>query len=599
MTDAVVLASLELELKRLDPRFHARDADELHDLLRTLGPLATHEVAARVTSDGEPAAWLAELEQQRRAIAVTVAGGPRWAAAEDAARLRDVIGVALPQGLPAVFTEPADRPWHDLVARYARTHGPFVDRDVAGWLGVGVEQVRQPLEALHREGVITLGEFRPGGFEREWCDEEVLRRLRRRSLAALRHEVEPVDGAALGRFLPRWHGVGRARRGVDGLAEVLSIVEGAPLVASTLETDVLPARVADYRPSFLDELCTSGEVVWAGSGAIGARDGRLRLVFRDHVALLPVADVDTAPDEPHHEALLTHLAGAGASFWPELVAAAADAGLESSDTVVLAALWDLVWAGLVTNDSLAPLRAFVSRRGRSSNARRGRPRPGQLRRVGPPSAAGRWSLVASLGVGDVEPTMAAHARARQLLERHGVVTREAVLAEGVAGGFAGVYPVLKALEEQGKVRRGYFVAGLGAAQFALPGAVDRLRDLRDPRDGNTVDLLAATDPAQPYGAALGWPASQGRPARSAGAHVLLIDGEPAVYLERGGKSAATFAVPSPQWAPALSEAVLAGSLDSLELTKIDGKPIGEAEAASDLLEAGFTRGYKGLVLRRA
>ncbi len=596
LIDADVLADLELELQRLVDGRRARDGDEVHDLLRTLGPLDRVALGVRVTDDDQLDEWLAELAVERRIIDVTVAGARRFAAVEDAARLRDALGVALPPGLPAAFTEPVDRPVHDLVARYARTHGPFTEREVAGWLGLGMDRVHTVLNDLQSDAVVTSGEFRPGGSEREWCDEDVLRRLRRRSLAALRHEVEPVDPDAFARFLPLWQGVGRNRRGTDAVAEALTALEGAPLVASSLERDVLAARVVDYRPSMLDELCTSGEVIWTGAGALGTRDGRVRVVFRDHLALVaPTAD-DT-PDGLDHQAILDHLAIAGASFWPDVLAAVTTAVGHIDEAAALAALWDLVWAGLVTNDSLGALRSRIAGSGRGARKRSGRPRPGQLRRVGPPSASGRWSLVSSLAGRDVDPTIAAHTRAMQLLERHGVVTREAVLAEGAPGGFAGVYPVLKALEEQGKVRRGYFVAGLGAAQFALAGAVDRLRDQRE-SGLDEVTLLAATDPAQPYGAALAWPPSAGRPARSAGAHLVLVGGHPAAFVERGGRSIATFGdVATEAWAAPLAEAVLSRRLGPLEVSRIDGAPAPEAAAAEALLGAGFVRGYKGLVLR--
>ena len=595
-----VLTDLELELQRLVPERHARTADELHDVLRTLGPLSSLGIEARSAPGDDRDVWLADLLDSRRVIEVNIAGERRWAASEDAARLRDVVGVALPPGLPAVYTDSVERPLHDLVRRYARTHGPFLDRELAAWLGVGTDRINAALSDLRGEGALTFGEFRPGGAEREWCDEDVLRRLRRRSLAVLRHEIEPVDPQALARFLPRWQGVGRPRRGPDGVAEALTVLGGAPVVASALETDVLPSRMESYQPSMLDELCTSGEVVWVGSGSLGARDGRIRLVFRDHVALLPAADSEALPDGPQHQALLSNLDAAGASFWPDLVAACSEAGVESDDAAVLEALWDLVWAGLVTNDSLTALRARLARTASATRGRRRRPRPGQLRRVGPPAAAGRWSLVASLVGEAVDPTVAAHSRALQLLERHGVLTREAVLSESSPGGFAAIYPVLKALEEQGKVRRGYFVAGLGAAQFALPGAVDRLRDRRDDAESAAdadVVVLAATDPAQPYGAALGWPQAAGRVARTAGAHLVLIDGHPAVYVERGGKSLVSFAMSAERWAPALGEAVRAGHLGPIEIGRVDGEAIGASEVREPLLAAGFTRGYKGLSIR--
>lgn len=509
--------------------------------------------------------------------------------------------------------------------------------------------MRLALEALERAGRVTRGEFRPEGVDREWCEVEVLRALRRRSLAALRHEVEPVESDVLARFLPQWQGIGRRgpgsagpvrRHGFDALVEVLGQLQGAPVAASVLERDVLPARLAGYRSAELDELCAAGEVVWVGAGAVGARDGRLRLAFRDQAALLVPPGDGEAPDDPTHLALREHLADRGASFWPELVGAVAAAGLPYDDTTVLTALWDLVWAGEVTNDTLAPVRAMLAsgsaRGGRRSGGRRpaGRPRPGRLARLGPPAGAGRWSLVAPLLEPRPEATAAAHARALQLLERYGVLTREAALGEGAEGGFAGVYPVLRALEERGKVRRGYFVAGLGAAQFALPGAVDRLRDCRRPvgerpeehgldaaalapgfgggapgavaEPGPDGLVLAATDPAQPYGAALPWPEPAGtaKPARAVGAHVALVDGAVAAYVERGGRSLVTFppaegfdGVDDAEVAHVLAAAVKDGRLGALEVAKVDGEPAAGSALAEHLRASGFVDGYKGLTLR--
>jgi ATP-dependent Lhr-like helicase len=605
LLDPVVLDQLELELQRLVEGRRARDGDELTDLLRVLGPLSEAELAARC----EPAlvaalpATLAELASDRRIISVAIAGEDRWASAEDAGRLRDALGCAIPVGLPGVFTDSVDAPLDGLVARHARTHGPFLDREVAHRLGIDPDRVRPVLDALAADGRLVRGEFRPGGVGREWCDPDVLRQLRRRSLAVLRAEVEPVDGAALGRFLPPWQGVGLPRRGIDGLVEAVSVLAGAAIPASVLEADVLPARLAEYRPSDLDALGTAGDVVWVGASPLGANDGRVRLVFRDQVGVLvPEPDPDAQPAGPLHDALRAHLAGRGASFWADLVAAAADAGLDYDEPTVLAALWDLVWSGEVTNDSFAPLRAFVAGSGgRSRGGARGRVRPGRLSALGPPAGSGRWSLVASLRR-PPSATEVAHARAEQLLARYGVLTREAALGEGIEGGFAGVYPVLKALEERGTVRRGYFVAGLGAAQFAVPGAVDRLRSARDPMrepDAGAVVVLAATDPAQPYGAALPWPPTDGRPARSAGALVVLVDGEAAVFVERGGRSLLTFpaALVDPRWAEALAGHVRSGRRRSFEVAKIDGGPARESPMAEVLRSAGFADGYKGLVLR--
>ncbi|HEY5886683.1 MAG TPA: DEAD/DEAH box helicase [Acidimicrobiales bacterium] len=592
LIDPGVLADLELDLQRLTDGRRARDPDELTDVLRALGPLTRDEVDAR--GDGPAAEWLDELVAATRVIRGSVAGEERYAAAEDASRVRDALGLALPPGLPQAFTDSVERPLVDLVARYARTHGPFLTRHVAQRLGVRREPVQLALEALEGEGRVVRGEFRPDGIEREWCDEEVLRLLRRRSLAVLRKEVEPVDGTALARFLPAWQGVGVPRRGPEGLVEVLNALQGAALPASIVETDVLPARMAAYRQSDLDALCTAGEVVWVGAGALGATDGRVRLVYRDRLGLL-VPTAAEPPDGPVHDALLAHLDQRGASFWPDLVAASAEHEVPYDEPTVLAALWDLVWAGLVTNDSLAPLRAFLA--GRPRRAGKRRPAPGRLTRLGPPQGAGRWSLVDPLRRPVPAETEAAHARAQQLLERYGVLTREAALGEGAEGGFAGVYPVLKALEDRGQVRRGYFVAGLGGAQFALPGAVDRLRA---GRDGDGPVTLAAADPAQPYGAALGWPETTGRPSRSAGAYVVLVDGEPAVFCERGAKSLVTFprTLDLDHWPEALQALAKDGRVRSLEIARVDGDPVGESpEVADRLKDAGFTDGYKGLTFR--
>ncbi len=369
LLDAEVVDQVELELQRLTPERGARDPDELHDLLRVLGPLAPDELSARVapsasTSGGGAAAvvgrWSAELVERHRLIQVGVAGERRLAAAEDAARLRDALGVAIPVGLPAAFTDPVDTPLRDLVERYARTHGPFTAAQLGARLGLAVEVARLALVELASVGKVVEGEFRPGGRESEWCDAEVLRQLRRRSLAALRKEVSPVDAAALARFLPRWQGVGSDRRGADAVAEAVGVLQGAAIPASLLEADVLSVRLADYRPPDLDQLCTSGEVVWLGAGSVGAHDGRVRLVFRDQVGALvpPPADpATTGLDQGHHAVLREHLMDRGASFWADLVAAVAAAQLPYDDATVLTALWDLVWAGELTNDALAPLRA--------------------------------------------------------------------------------------------------------------------------------------------------------------------------------------------------------------------------------------------------
>ncbi|HEV2993387.1 MAG TPA: helicase-related protein, partial [Acidimicrobiia bacterium] len=586
LLDADAVTQVELELARLAPGSRrARHADDVHDLLVELGDLTVDELAARV--DGDAAAFVAALTADRRAIPVTVAGEPRVAAAEDAARFRDAIGTAVPVGLPAVFTEPVDDPLGDLLRRYARTHGPFTTVEAAGRFGLPTRETADALTRLEADGRLVHGELRPGGSGREWCDAEVLRRLRRRSLAALRAEIEPVDQEVLGRFALAWQGITGRRRGLDALVDAVSQLQGAPIPASVLERDVLAARVDGYRPAMLDELCASGDVVWIGEGALGTSDGRVVLAFRDQAALLAPAATAEPPEGALADAVRSHLREHGASFWPELLRAVGAV----EDRVLLDALWDLVWAGEVTNDGLAALRARLGGRARTP---RGKPHPGRLSRLGPPAAAGRWSLVDALTSPAPSATERTLARARQLLERHGVVTREAVRAEGSPGGFAAVYPTLRAMEDTGKVRRGYFVAGLGAAQFALPGAADRLRAERTADD--TATVLAATDPAQPYGAALGWPDTPGRPARTPGALVVLRAGRPVGYLERGAKHLLTFGADPEAWIEPLTELVKDGRVRALTLERIDTVPVRESPAAESLRAAGFVPSYRGLRL---
>jgi ATP-dependent helicase Lhr and Lhr-like helicase len=612
LLDPEVLADVELELQCLADGRRARSVDELHDVLRRVGDLSAADVELRCESVAghDVGEWLPQLLAEKRAIEIALAGESRYAAAEDAARYRDAFGCSLPLGLPMAFTDPVARPLEELVGRYARTHGPFLTAEVAARFGAPPERIAGALAALEGEERVVVGEFRPGGVTREYCDVDVLRQLRRRSLAALRKEVEPVEQEAFARFLAAWHDIAAQRRGIDALVETLGVLSGAALVASTIETDVLPVRVRGYRPPMLDELCTAGEVVWIGAGGLGARDGRVRLCFADQLPLLAPGWEQREPVEgPLHDAIRLLLGEQGASFWGQIRGAAPGA----SDQELLAAVWDLVWAGEVTNDSLAPLRAVlggakVKTAATSRSKMRSRPRPGRLNRIGPPAGQGRWSLVAPLLLPAPSPTEAAHAQALQLVERHGVVTREAVAAEGLVGGFSAVYGVLKVLEERGQVRRGYFVDGLGAAQFAVPGAVDRLRAVRDtpdrvisPDDVPDPIVLASTDPAQPYGAALAWPHTAGRPARNAGSMVVLRAGTPLVWFDRRAHHLVTFpdATVDPSWTTALVSLVKDDRLRSVEIRKIDGGSL--VDAPNGLLEmlraAGFVDGYRGLTFR--
>ena len=610
LLDSEAIVAVELDAQCLSDGRRARNVDELHDVLRRVGDLTVEEINARCESG--VAEGLNSLLGAKRVISVAVSGETRYIVAEDAARYRDALGCALPLGLPEVFTTPVARPLEELVARFARTHAPFHAADIARRFAITEDRALSVLLALESSERVVRGEFRPEGVEREWCDVDVLRMVRRRSLAKLRHEVEPVEQSVLAAFLATWHGIGQSRVGMDALVETVGVLQGAAITASTLETFVLPRRVRGYRASDLDSLCTNGEVVWVGAGAIGSSDGRVRMYFADQLPLLIHGyESPNPPDGEGHNTIRALLAQRGASFWGSIKAALPS----HSDAEVLAMLWDLVWAGEVTNDSFAALRAYLAggKTPRVSNQRRAsgrvlKARPARLARVGPPAGAGRWSLVREL-VGEPNQnvtTAVMHAVATQLLERHGVVTREAVLAEGVVGGFSGVYPILRLMEEKGQVRRGYFVNGLGAAQFAVVGAVDQLRSTRDTfvslahdSERAAPNLLAATDPAQPYGAAIDWPHTEGRPARVVSAVVILRDGEPLAWFDFRSHNLCTFTNTDHRaWATAIAEAVKNGELRGAEIRKANGVPVSEiSELTEALAAAGFVESYKGWVFR--
>jgi len=577
LLDADAIEQVEASLA---PR--PRNADELHDLLRRAGPLFSEEV--------DPG-FAETLVRERRALRVRVSGRDAAVAIEDAGLVRDALGAAPPGGVPEALLEPVPDAPRVLLARYARTHGPFTSAEVAERYGLAVETVEAELSALEREDKIVRGELRPGGTEREWCDLDVLRRIRRATLAVLRREVEPAEQTAFGRFLPAWHGIGRRQT----LREALVPLQGLSLPVSLWESDVLPRRIAGYRPADLDALCASGEVVWVGAGL-----DRAAVFFREHASLLGPPAGDPRSDSDAAAAIRRALQR-GAMFWDDLLAAA---GLEAD--AALAALWDLVWAGEVTNDSWAPLRAP-----RRLHAPRPEPRVrrfSRARAAAPSPTQGRWSLAYRL----FEPRLGSdsgrvpnrRALAELLLERQGIVTRDGVRAEGIRGGYGAVYGELRALETLGVCRRGYFVEGLGGAQFALPGAVERLREGRTSRSGEEPPalVLAAADPAQPYGAALPWPKRAGaRAARVAGAWVVLLDGEAALYVERGGRSLVPLREPDPEWLrpalDALVRHVRGGGAKRLAVERFDGLPVVESEAMPLLVDAGFLAGPRRAVLR--
>ena len=603
LLDPAVLDALESQLQHLDPGFRARTADGVHDLLLRIGDLSTGDLRARTASDAV-ARTVRDLVTARRVVAVPVAGERRFVAVEDVSRYRDGLGVPLPQGLPEGLLEPVADPVRDLVLRYARTHGPFASTAVAARFGLSQQAADETLARLATNGRVVRGAFRVGRGSREWCEVDVLRQARQRSLARLRREVEPVTSAALGRFAATWHGLTARRSGLDALLDVVEQLQGAPIVASLLEREILPARLDGYRPADLDVLAGAGEIVWVGIEALGERDGRLAVYLADHLTkLLPPSG--PATDLPDRARLvLEHLEAAGASFFPAIHAACG--GGYPGETVD--ALWDLAWRGLVTNDAWHALRAFTLPPPRRQR-RQGAP-AFRSRRMTPPAAEGRWSAVATRLQARPSPTERAAALAWQILNRHGIVTREALAVENVAGGFSALYDVLKAMEERGRIRRGYFVAGLGAAQFAVPAALDLLRSLRAEPETPQTAYIAATDPANPYGAILRWPsAGAGAPAasqqagrrvlaRQAGAGVIVVNGLLVAYVGRADKHLVTV-LPDDEPERSTVAAEVARMLHVLAtggsdrpgmlIAEIDGVPAAAHPLARFLVEAGFTR----------
>jgi ATP-dependent Lhr-like helicase len=594
-------------LQRLDRP--AKHADGAHDLLLSLGDLSLPEIEERATPAEAAAGWMAGLERDRRVARVTIAGDKRFIASEDIGRYRDTLGIVPPRGVPDAFLEPVKDAWSDLVSRWARTHGPFTAASLVARFGAGADTIEHVVDRLVAAGKLVDGAFLRGGHGRELCDAEVLGAVRRKSLSKLRREVEPVEAAAYGRFVLEWQAVTNRRRGRDALLETVAQLQGCPLPASVLDARIFGARVEGFRAWDLDALCASGRVTWAGVEPLGPSDGRIALFLAEDEALL-----SAAPKQAEGELaakLRALLERRGAIFFPEIAAAAGGYPAEALD-----ALWSMVWAGEVTNDTLEPLRSLA-------DAASGKDRPrGRAHRVAPrrsalPGSEGRWSLrAARLGVAPSETERRA-ALTRALLERYGVLTREAVHAEGIEGGFSAVYDVLKALEDAGRVRRGYFLAGRGATQFALPGADDRLRAMREPSETPRATILAATDPANPYGATLPWPTGPARgaegesetrrPQRAAGALVILFDGALVGWLGRGADSLLTFlpaddalrARAAAALAGALAELVEAGERRALLLATIDGEPAAKSALSASLHEAGFRVGREGWLRRRS
>ncbi|MFY9745508.1 MAG: crosslink repair DNA glycosylase YcaQ family protein, partial [Acidobacteriaceae bacterium] len=618
LLDPIAIAEVESNLQLLGENQRARSADAIHDLLLRLGDLSRDEIALRVTTP-ELLKSIHTLVNARRVLPIKIASHQRLIAVEDAARYRDALHIVLPPDLPKSLTAPNAAPVLELVRRYARTHGPFTLQEVTARFGLDAQPVTAALRALIRDGRVLEGGFRPSGSHREFCDAESLRLIRNKSLARLRKEIEPADPRLFARLETHWQGVLQKRRGLDALLDTIESLQGAPLPASLLESQILPARLARYSPADLDTLIAAGEVVWCGFDSLGERDGRIALYLADRIAaLLPPRPPGAEPLTPREQAILDALARSGATFFADLHEAIGS-GFPGE---TIDALWSLVWRGLVTNDTLHALRAYIAKPATARSSKREHNQPSfRSRRTTPPSAQGRWTLVpAPDRTSPAAQTAWSHAIAQQLLHRYGIVTRETVAQENLPGGFSAVYEVLKALEAQGRIRRGYFIAGLGGAQFAQPAAVELLRSLSaNPPAQSEMLLLAAADPANPRGSILRWPepdsAAPDNAAvlnRGVGASVVLRNGDLVAWLRRNNptlkvilpadepdrtavaRDLATFLA---NYAQELLQNPETRHSGGLLIDAIAGRPAHEHFLAAFLQEAGFHPSPKGFHVR--
>ena len=621
LLDRAALDEVESHLQSLDEDYRARHADGVHDLLLKLGDLTPAELEQRCASPAV-ASSVDELVAARRVLQTRIGGETRFIPVEYAAAYRDALGIPLPPGLAAAFLEPAADAVGELVRRYARTHGPFTSMEIARRFAVTPAHLERTLRVLHAAGKLLEGEFRPGGEHREWCEPGVLQQIRRKTLARLRREIVPAEQTVFARFLGRWQGVATRRRGQDALIDAIEVLQGAELIASDLETEILPARVHGYRSEYLDALLASDEVIWVGRGRVGERDGRISLYLADSARYLlppPIPASEAAPFSERALRIHEFLRQEGASFLAALHQAAG--GGFVNETV--AALWELVWTGIVTNDTLFPLRSYIAgppKRQGHADVRDVAPgsvdflRRLRARTAGHPGGQGRWSLTERRVPQPPAPAEWSAATAQQLLTRNGIVTRETALAENVAGGYATVYPVLRAMEEKGMIRRGMFVDGLGAAQFAMPAAVDLLRSLRKQEGKLDTVHLAATDPANPYGSVLKWSADpadvQKSPslARAAGARVILVNGNLAAFLRKRNPSIRVFLPEDEpdrsQFARELAAKLAAvaiarqGRREGMLIAEINEQPAREHFLGRALLDAGFSDSSAGFFMRR-
>tara|TARA_Y100001934_G_scaffold279502_3_gene383509 strand:+ start:3884 stop:8452 length:4569 start_codon:yes stop_codon:yes gene_type:complete len=637
LIDPDVLVEVHEHAQCLTASRQATDADELELVLQRLGDLSLQELCDRAAAElVQVESWLEQLRREARALEVRIAGEARWLAVQDLGLYRDALGVVPPAGLSEGLLAPVENALSVLTLRYARTRGPFTLREIAARFDLRGAQLEAPLALAVTSGQLVHGEISPRAGAPEWCDVDILRRLKRATLAKLRAQVAPVDASNLARFLPSWHGIGeRGPAGIERVAEVIEQLEGVSLPWRVWHDAVLPARIPGFRLDDLERLCASGGVVWVGAGASGAKDLKVAFYLREHVPLLlpepaetyvsggEFADGEMAtnegsdpdstgdPDYATAVAVLAQLREHGACFQTELELRLP--GTASADVNV--ALRLLVRDGLVTNDTLAPLRHYGARSGgKGGRARSGFGRTGARMGSRRPSlvqglSGGRWSALPLSATTDAGlATEAAVEWTQILLARYGIVTREMALAAEVPDGFKRVYPVLKRMEESGRVRRGFFVEGLSGAQFALPGVVDRLREEAEMglRPSMHVRVLAASDPANPFGAVLRWPTIQGgaKLRRVSGAWVGLVDASLVFYYTASSRTL---------WTPineatderlgaalhALSRSDIGRKNRLLVVQTVNGVDARESAFADVLANVGFVRDYRGMSRARS
>lgn len=643
LLDPEIIRQVEDELQRRAVGRKAQGMEGVYDLLRELGPMTIEELAVRHEGTiADVRSWLDNLSADKRIFPVVIADTEQMACMDDAARLRDALGVRLPASLSSAWLHPANTPLRDLFMRFSRTHTLFTGTQIAQAFGLGVAVADDLLRQLRDEGVLI--QLRSGAASiaddaraSTWVNEEVFHRLRIRSLHAAREATRPVPATSYARLLLERQGIispadgsparlpassGGMLEGSDGVTRVIEQLAGIGLSASLWESQIFPARVRDYSPDILDELLATGEVIWSGQKKLGDDDGQVVLHLRDYLAETlspPSGDSEALSDL--QRAILDVLSGGGAWFAQQLSAMIQAQTQRSGNdewitpATLHEALWGLVWQGYITTDIWAPLRGLsrtvsASRQPsrRSPRMRRGRPtyalpRPTSVAvpvSYTTPALTGRWSLLPVETLNDTERMLA---WTENMLDRYGVIGRQAVITENVPGGFPALQTLCRSMEDSGRILRGRFVEGMGGAQFAERHTIDRLRDLTSSNTENqafTAVALSANDPANPWGTLLPWPTHPSSlvPARRNGAFVVISAGQLRLYLAQGGKKMMVWSeneeMPSPEIFSALASALRREPRLRFTLTEVNDKPVRQTTLFTLLREVGFSSSPQGL-----